>query len=317
VNSDVVIKAKLDDILDGDPRVAWAALAVNKGRIVYERYLSGGKENAYPGWSISKSVTSLSFGYALCEGKIKSIDDRADQYVSFLKNTPWGEAKLKNLLTMSSGASRTNLNLASGDYTVGSTPFSYSIARNKLRINQVFSRAGNDADRRDPGSNFVYNNLDTEAIGAVISSAVGQSFQDYFSSVIWPQIDAEHKAYWLLDSDKQAITHGFFFASLRDFGRIAQHLIDLYKRRVGSKCLQEYVREAFSPQLHVEGSVWYGFQFWIPGPKGFIAEMWGHQGQMILLNYEREKIIVLTAYRSNIFKKYRDPSNLYPWLRIP
>ena len=42
-------------------------------------------------------------GVALSEGQIRSLDDRAEQYVAELKGTPYGETPIRHLLTMSSG----------------------------------------------------------------------------------------------------------------------------------------------------------------------------------------------------------------------
>ena len=125
----------------------------------------------------------------------------------------------------------------------------------------------------------------------------------------------EHPALWLLDKDKNAIASVYFFASLRDYGKVAQHIVDIYKGRAGNDCLQNYLKEATTPRTNSGGRIWYGYQFWIYGTKGDVFAMWGHQGQEILINPEKEKILVLTAYHSSIRNKYRDPKNLVPWLR--
>jgi CubicO group peptidase (beta-lactamase class C family) len=54
--------------------------------------------------SMAKSITALAIGYALAEGKIASVDDRAERYATKLRGTLYGETTIRNLLRMASGA---------------------------------------------------------------------------------------------------------------------------------------------------------------------------------------------------------------------
>lgn len=311
------IAARLDDVLLGEPAVALAALALDRGEVVYERYAAGEADNLYPSWSMSKSITSLVMGYALCEGLVGSVDDRAEQYAPQLKGTVWGQAKIRDLLTMSSGASKQSLDAVDGDYRLASGGgVGHAVSRHRMSLQDVFRRFVDVPPGAEPGRSFSYNNLDTEALAAVIAGASGVKFQDYFQRTLWKQVGAEHKAVWYLDSQGDAIAHAYFFASVRDFARLARHLIDLYKGRSGSPCLQSYVKEALTPRIHAGGTSWYGYQFWMRGLRsGPIAAMMGHQGQIIYFNYEAERVIVVTAFHSSIRQKYSDPGKLIPWLR--
>ena len=50
--------------------------------------------------SMGKSITSYLAGHAICEGKIKSVDSRLDDW-PILQNTLYHNQKLINLLNMS------------------------------------------------------------------------------------------------------------------------------------------------------------------------------------------------------------------------
>ncbi len=315
IQSDSVISSKLDDVLTGDPKVGLAALAVSKGTIVYERYLRDSRDNLYPSWSMAKSLTSMTIGYALCEGKIESLDDKAEKYSDILRGTPWGDAKIKDLLTMSSGASAKGLDKISGEYSYGTSTAGYMISRSRMTINESFKKVGNDEGKTASGGATSYNNLDTEALAQVITGATKEPFHEYFNRKIWSQINSEYRGMWALDSNKQTIAHAYFFASMRDYSKIAVHLIDIYKGRAGDACLRNYIKDATTPQKLVGGNIWYGYQFWVYGARGGTFAMWGHQGQEIIINPENEKIIVLTSYNASIRKKTRDPNILFPWLR--
>lgn len=315
LNSDSYISARLDDILTGEPKVALAALAISKGTIVYEKYRRDGDDNLYPSWSMAKSLVSLTVGYALCDSKINSLEDKAEQYAHSLRGTAWGDAKVKDLLMMASGAPLDGLSKLEGDYTYQSRGLIHSVSRNTYTLRQAFKLVANAGQRAAPGERFAYNNLDTEAIAAVIAGATKQPFHEYFHKQIWESINPEFTSLWLLDGDQQAIASAYFFASMRDYGKIAQHIVNIFKGRAGNDCLRNYLKEATTPQKSDGGRISYGYQFWVYGNKGDVFAMWGHQGQEILINPEKEKILVLTAYHSSIRNKYRDPKNLVPWLR--
>jgi CubicO group peptidase (beta-lactamase class C family) len=80
-------------------------LLVLKGdTILVERYQYDRKpEMRFQSFSMAKTVVGMLVGIAIAEGKIGSIDDRAEQYVPRLKGHPYGGTTLRHLLTMSSG----------------------------------------------------------------------------------------------------------------------------------------------------------------------------------------------------------------------
>jgi|LauGreDrversion4_2_1035121.scaffolds.fasta_scaffold172346_2 CubicO group peptidase (beta-lactamase class C family) len=313
LNSDSTIKARLDRILTSEPKVALAAVALKNGSIIYEKQLNAEQTNLYPSWSMAKSMTSIVVGYALCEGKIQSLDDKADKYSANLRNTAWGEAKIRDLLMMSSGANRKGLEI-DGDYRDrnGSGP-SWLMTRNRLTVKEALRTYGQGEGRTQPGQVYSYNNLDTEALGQVVAGATGRNYQDYFQQTLWKDIGAEHRSVWYLDSDRQALASAYFFASLRDFARIAQHIIDIYKGRAGDICMQNYVKEAVSRKIRMNEHWWYGYQFPVPRPS--TALMLGHQGQTIKINFDTERVVILTAYREEAFKKWFGENNLFDWLQ--
>ena len=52
---------------------------------------------------MAKTVTAMLIGIAIAEGRIRSVDDRADAYVPDLAGTEYGGTSLRHLLQMSSG----------------------------------------------------------------------------------------------------------------------------------------------------------------------------------------------------------------------
>src|SRR5262249_28617126 len=72
--------------------------------ILLERYQYDRKpEDRFQSYSMAKTVVGMLVGIAVHEKKIRSLDDLAQAYVPELKGHPYGETKLRDLLTMSSG----------------------------------------------------------------------------------------------------------------------------------------------------------------------------------------------------------------------
>jgi CubicO group peptidase (beta-lactamase class C family) len=311
------IKIKLDDILDGVPSGGLAVLAINNGEIVYERYARSNQANLYPSWSMAKSITALTLGYALCDGKIRSLDDLAENYSEELRGTVWGKSKIVDLLTMSSGASQKTLDKTTGDYHPRDPASLHYILKNgQISLKEAFTKYSKLDGANPPGVIFSYNNMDTQAISSVIEGATGVSFPEYFQRTLWENAGAQFESVWYLDKNKQALSSAFFFSSMRDYGRLAQIVVDAHQGKLSNKCLETYIKDATTHKRSAGGNSWYGYQFWL-GPlrqNAPIVKMMGHQGQEIFINYKNGKIIVLTAYSAALREKYRDPSNLLPWL---
>ena len=76
--------------------------------IVYERYNSKkGIDSHFPllGMSMSKTAAGAAVGALLCDGRLKSLDDKAGNYSNFLKATPYRDVSVRNILQMNSGVS--------------------------------------------------------------------------------------------------------------------------------------------------------------------------------------------------------------------
>ena len=79
-------------------------LVVKDGVIEVERYqYDRTPSDRFTSESMAKPITALAVGYALDEGKIASLDDRADRYAPKLRDTLFGETTIRNLLRMASG----------------------------------------------------------------------------------------------------------------------------------------------------------------------------------------------------------------------
>jgi CubicO group peptidase (beta-lactamase class C family) len=302
-------------------------LLMERGKIVFEAYQGmGNKLSEFYGMSISKSMTSLAVGKALCNGVLKNIDTLASDYVPELKINRYGQSSIRQLLTMSSGA---YLAIQSGQpkFTNGiglrrKTGAPYSTGPWPLRLGQVtvgdilwgaaWAKVENK-NHAEPGQVFAYKAGDTLSLGKVIENAAGMSLAAYFDKYVWQDVGAAQLAHW--ESDREGTTRGNagFQASLRDWGRIAVWLMTEIKK---PGCYGDYLRQATTTQIKNErqGAVFkgYGYQWWTDNR--FAPGFWGrgYAGQELAINPSSGKILIKFGYRiykgigAAINKLYRD-----------
>ena len=143
-----------------------------KASLLYESYYLGNSSQTKTiSWSIGKSVVSALVGIAISEGKIRSIEDDVTLYVPQLKGSGYDGVKIKHVLQMSSGIAFNE------DYD---NPFS--------DINQMAYWLGLGWNleslihslKRDqePGTVHNYISVDTQVLGMILKSAIGQSHGD-------------------------------------------------------------------------------------------------------------------------------------------
>lgn len=322
LGSDPIVSRKMDDLLDGVFSSGLAGIAVQGDQLLYEKYRRGNDTNLYPAWSMTKSLVSLAVGHALCDGHIQSLDDQAQQYVADINGTVWGRATLRQLLQMRSGSPRRGLN-TSGDYVYMNTSSGLEMVQGVLAVKDAAKKFDQVPDPSPAGTRYAYSNLDTDTLGLVVAAATGQPFARYFESTVLKGARLEHPSLFHLDRTGHAVTHAYFFASLRDFARLGQYVIELYEGKTGNACLKAYMSQALTPYTEETNAInrspiGYGFQFWLDTgfgqSKKESVRMSGHQGQDVFINLRTGKVAVVLGARAVLREKSWAPSGLTEWM---
>lgn len=274
-----------------DNEGALSILLVERGRVLFEGYRSpASRKTAQHSQSMSKSLTAYTIGNLLCDGKIGGLDDPAQKYAPALVGTVYGEATLRNLLTMSSGAA---ISSSSGNSYEGQF---VDVRAGKVSALSVMRRFG--ARDLAAGREFRYLANDTMALAFVAEGAGG--FLQSFESYIWNNIGAEGPGYWLLDKDGMAIANSGVSATTRDWARLG--LFSIFQLKSGSDCMRRFMADATSQQipnaLKRAGRSFpgYGFQTWVRNRTYWWV---GYGGQRVGIEPVTEKIIVLTSWRED------------------
>lgn len=269
-----------------------ALVVVRDSQILYERYSFGvGKRNTPLGYSISKSLTALTVGRAICDGHINSIDDPIKKYVANLSGTSWGEASVKDVLRMSSGAYKTELQFDGHKSRELQQSIGTAIAEGKMSADFVDLMKANDEKSFPTGSVYNYSNFDTVALGLLVQAATGMSFSEYFEKAIWHTIGAEFRGAWFVNSNGQTSTYNGFSATPHDWTRIGIMVLDELGKK--ESCFGKFISDATSNQISSVGpATSYGYQIWV-GCRTSQADFCfvGFGGQYIIFNVATNTVI--------------------------
>ena len=277
-------------------------LIVKDGVIQVERYQYERKaSDHFTSHSMAKSIASLAVGIAVGEGKIASLDDRADKYATKLRGGVFGETTIRNLLRMAVGAKyQQGYNQGEGD-----TAKFWPVVE-RMGIEEALGSFVTERERPQ-GEKFYYVSPATVALAAVVRGATGMSLSDYLSPRLWQAIGAEDSATWRTDRTGLEVANGNFNATLRDYARLGIVLAndgvrpdDLSKKAIVPRdYLLDATDEKRVPAQFRPGKatpyMGYGYQFWLYPGKRRRFVMLGVFGQSIFVDPEIKLVIVQTA----------------------
>jgi CubicO group peptidase (beta-lactamase class C family) len=307
----IAVGAKMYDLFDylALNRVA-GLLVLKNGEIVYETYQLGLTPNTrWASGSMAKSITSTLVGAALADGHLKSLDDPVTRYLPRLAGSAYDGVTIRQLLQMRSGVA--------WDETYGDPN---SDRRQLLEIH--FSQApGRFLEfmaglRRQtaPGTTFHYNTGETYLVGAVVAAATGRSLSSYLSEKIWRPLGMEADASWWLLTSGLETGGGGFGATLRDYGRFGQFVLN--DGRIAGKPVVRpgWFAEATDSSVNPQ----YGFQWWLDPPsddaihrKSF--EAIGVYGQRLYINPQEKLVVVVLSARPKTGGTDVVPDDAFMW----
>lgn len=263
-------------------------LVIKDGRIVLEKYGLGRKpEDRWTSFSVAKSVTSTLVGAAIQDGKIKGLSAPVTDYIPELKGSGYDGVTVRQLLMMSSGVKWNE------DYTDANS----DVARAGLtvedpKVNPIVSYMRKLPRAHEPGTMFNYNTGETDLVGVLVSRATGKTLSEYASEKIWKPYGMERDAVWVTDLGDHERGGCCMSITLRDYGRVAQFILDGGKAGKTQVLPPTWSTEATSPQITAgTRERGYGYFWWMPDSGAFEAR--GIFGQSITV-YPKDRIIIVT-----------------------
>jgi len=305
--------SRVDAIFDRNPAVAM--IFIDKGEIVYERYHREVTDKTpLLGYSMSKSLTSMVVGRALCAGDLKSLETRMGDVNSDLNGTAYGNASIRQILMMASGAIRGTLAHGGSPSMAGfGNPHNFSVYSSTLSQLRAFKDHQKRADGSQvrAGEEFSYKNLDTQSLAFLFPTSGDRTFTAIFEKEVWRAAGAENKGYWIHDAYDYIHTMSSFHGTARDWARVSLLILDAVSSDK-SDCFTNYLKAATQTQIRnlvnslpEENRIGrafggYGYQFWTQNFDDSEAiYLSGHRGQRIAISPKKQRVMVVFSFQEN------------------
>ena len=265
-------------------------LVLQDGQLRLERYgLGFGPEGRWTSFSVAKSLTSTLVGAAIADGHIESLDTPITRYLPELAGGAYDGVSVRQLLTMTSGA-EWNEDYTDPDSDVARffEPRETGGMDPTLHYMRGLERAA------EPGTRWHYSTGETNLVGLLISRATGRTLADYLSETIWRPYGMERDAAWMVDAAGQEPGGCCLVASLRDWGRVGQLVLEDGQIDGESFVPAGWFAEATRKQADIDDpGRGYGFQWWTRDDGRF--EAYGIFGQTIHIDPERRLVVVILS----------------------
>ena len=262
-------------------------LIIQNGAVRLERYgLGQTASSRWTSWSVAKSVTSTLVGAALKDGSISSIDAPLTNYISQLRGTAYDGVTVRQLLTMSSGVA---WNESYTDPNSDLVRFTHYTPVLGLDANVGFAKTL----RREvaPGTRWVYKSIEANLLGTLVIAATGKPLATYLSEKIWSPYGMQRDAAWLTDHIGHEQGGAGLQATLRDYGRYGQLVLDNGVVNGQSIVPAGWFAAATQKKFDVGAGSGYGYQWWTYDTGSFEGR--GIFGQLLFIDPSRKLVIVV------------------------
>ena len=260
-------------------------LVLKDGKIAYERYgLGNTAESRWISFSVTKSVVSMLVGAAIRDGYIESVDEMVSDYLPRLKGSPYDQSSIENVLQMASGV-QWNEDYADPASDVNSASWQ------TVALYDYLAKKKRDAD---PGTEFNYNTAETNLVGTLLRSAIGNNLSTYLEEKIWRPFGMESDAFWSLTEPGGGEFGGCCIsATLRDYARLGLFAMSDGRLADGTPVLADgWMAASTTPSEPYPG---YGYLWWLTGGEAYRAT--GIFGQGICIHPEQNVVVALHSAR--------------------
>lgn len=264
-------------------------IVVHDGKVRLERYgLGQSAADRWTSFSVAKSITSTLVGAAIRDGHIEGLDAEITRYIDELKGTAYDGVTVRQLLTMTSGVAF-NEDYADPDSDI-------------RRLYREPPAPGVDASvgymrsqprEFEPGTQWHYKTPETNLAGLLVMKATGKPLAEYLAEKIWQPYGMERDATWLVDHVGNEQGGCCLQATLRDYARFGQFILDGAQIDGKSILPEGWLDAATSTQADTGFPGGYGYQWWPLGDGTFQAR--GIFGQFIHIDPERRLVVAIAA----------------------
>ena len=287
-----------------------AYLIIKDDSIRHEEYWEGFTQDTLSNsFSMAKTIISILVGAAITEGKIKSVDQPAGDFLPEFSTGENGRLTIKHLLTMSSGIEFDE------DYA---SPFAYPAAAyygTELRKLTMGYKVTSE-----PGKTFKYLSGNTQLLAFIVESATGMKTSDYASEKLWKPMGANNKALWNLDHENGVEkAYCCFISNARDFARFGKLYLNhgkwKDKQLIDSNYVAQSLASANLVDINGKKNEKYGYAWWLLNYKNYeIFYARGILGQYIICIPNKKMIIVRLGHKRASKSGDNHPKDLFVYI---
>lgn len=303
--------AKVMALIDDD-QVVWVGYKPNTD-----------KNSLLAAYSITKTVTSMGIGKAICDGKL-SLNSVSEDIVPEIKGTDLGKSTIRDLLMMSSGTWEGTQESSIMD---ASQRRDLSSGRISL-IDIVKSQKINSAEKNffghliKPGQDFSYHSTDPLVLGIALNKVTGTTYAKWIDQSVLTPAGVQNTV--VIGQDR--FGYGY---SAGEVGRVHMTIEDWMRFAIWVKrnektndCFGNYVKEASKKQISNDSKKFgyffngYGYLIWTDNKlvtDSYWASGWG--GQRLAWNHKNNRMLIVFSnienYMQDLYWLYRD------WAALP
>ncbi len=275
-------------------------LVLKDGKIAYERYFNGmTARTLHLSQSVAKSVTGTVFGILAGQG-IVDAKKLVTDYLPELATTGWKGATVQQVLDMTTGVRFSEAytdpysDIGQVDVACGWKPVpsgtdpGFQWPRHMFELIQRLNET-----TRPHGAAFEYRSIETDVLAFIMERATGKRLPQLVSEELWQKIGAEESACFTVDSAGYAVADGGFNATLRDYARFGQTILEGGAGIVPADWIADTRNGVHGPNFSTsmpEAS--YRNQFWIEDPRSRALMCRGVFGQLIHIDFDAAMVTV-------------------------
>jgi CubicO group peptidase (beta-lactamase class C family) len=263
-------------------------LVIRNGKLVAESYMknSNDRTNLHAIWSNTKQVVGILAGIAVDRGLISLNDTIADHLPEVSKHPEKSQITIENLLMMKSGVNYDNDGYKGQDAVLSREEPSNS-------IDYVLGLGMHSS----PGAQFRYKNSDPHILSAIIQERAGKTLRDWAQDVLFDEIGIRRLT-WLVYKDSVTMGGYGIKTTPREMGKIGQLVLNdgmwEGKQIVSSSWINEMTSSKVPAHETQNANITFGYLWWKDTERN-VNFMWGHGGQFVLTNKDKNIVVVITA----------------------
>jgi len=275
-------------------------IVLKDGAVAYERYLNGmGERTLHLSQSVGKSITGAVAGILVGRGLLDPTRP-ITHYLPELDATAYRGATLQQVLDMTTGvmfdetyenpySEMGKLDVAAGwnPPPPGSDP-DFPWPSHVWELIMSLKQA-----TRAHGETFEYRSIETDVLAFAMERVSGRRLPQLVSEELWQKLGVDESACFTVDSAGYALADGGFNATLRDYARFGQMILDGGAGVVPAAWIEMTRNGVHRPGFGApipDGA--YHNQFWIEDPRSRNLICRGVFGQLIWIDFARRIVAV-------------------------